>query len=78
MTRSAKLKNASSDFIDDGHERALDGIEAEVRPKIEQKYADEWNASGLVQRWFLMRRIERELADSVAEHSAHISPESLF
>lgn len=62
----------------DGFERALDGIEAEVRPEIEQKYANEWNASGIVRRWFLSRRMEREIADIVAERSRHISAESLF
>ncbi len=55
MNRSANSRNASSDFVADGHRRALDGIEAEVRPKIEQKYADELNASGFVERWFLMQ-----------------------
>lgn len=65
-------------FVADGYERAIDGIEAEVRPAIELKYADEWNASGLLKRWFLLRRIEREVAGCVAERSAHISPGSLF
>ena len=68
----------SNDFVVDGYERALVGIEAEVRPEIESKYADEWNASGLLKRWFLQRRIEREIAERVAERSRHISPNSLF
>jgi len=78
MTRSTNFRSATSGFVADGHQHALDGIEAEVRRKIEQKYADELNASGFVQRWILMQKIEREIAASVAEHSAHISPESLF
>lgn len=65
-------------FVADGYERAIDGIEAEVRPEIEQKYGAEWNASGLFRRWFLLRRIEREVAGCVAERSAHISSDSLF
>jgi hypothetical protein len=64
--------------VADGYERAIAGIEAEVRPVIEQKYADEWNTSGIVGRWFLLRRIEREIVDCVAERSADISPDSCF
>jgi len=78
MTRSADRSDKSLDFVADGYERVLDGIEAEVRPEIEQKYADEWNASGVFKRWVLLRRIEREIADCVGERSAHISPDSLF
>ncbi len=34
-------------FVADGYESAIADIEAEFRPEIEQKYADEWNASGV-------------------------------
>ncbi|MGB7323413.1 MAG: hypothetical protein WBD31_00980 [Rubripirellula sp.] len=78
MTLSEKLRNTSSDFVADGFERLLDGIEAEARIEIEQKYADEWNASGIFKRWILLRRMEREIADLVAERLAHVSPDSLF
>ena len=77
-SRSSESHSESTDFVADGYERALDGIEADVRPEIERKYADQWNASGLVKRWFLLRRIEREISDRVAERSQHISPTSLF
>ncbi|WP_168564960.1 hypothetical protein [Crateriforma spongiae] len=76
MNRNAQPD--SNDFVADGYERALEGIEAEVRPEVESKYADEWNASGLVKRWFMLRRIEREIAERVAERSQHVSPTSLF
>jgi hypothetical protein len=68
----------SSNIVADGYERALDGIEAEVRLEIEDKYANQWNSSGLFKRWLLLRRIEREVVDRVAERAAHISPDSLF
>lgn len=71
-------RRASSDFIADGQACALDAMEAEVRPKIEQKYADELKVSGFVNRWILWRKIEREIAACVAERSEHISPKSLF
>lgn len=77
MTRPIKLE-APSGFVDNGFERLLDAIEAEVRPEIEQKYADEWNACNIFQRWFLLERIEREIADIVSERTAHVSPDSLF
>lgn len=68
----------STDFIAGGFERALDAIEAEVRPEIERKYADQWNASGLFKRRSLLRRIEREISERVAQRSQHISSTSLF
>lgn len=75
---SNPVTGRSSDFVADGYERVINGIEAEVRLEVEQKYADEWNASGLIKRWFMLRRIEQEIAEGVAERSQHISPESLF
>ncbi len=68
----------SSSFVADGYERVLDAFEAEVRVEIEQRYATQWNVSGIFKRWLLLRRIEREIADCVAERSAHICPDSLF
>ena len=65
-------------FVADGYERALDGIEAEIRSEIEQKYAIEWNESGPRQRWHLSRKINKEISARVAERSKHISPHSLY
>lgn len=76
--RSVDPASKSTDFVADGRERAVHGIEADVRPMVEQKYADEWNASGVIKRWFLLRRIKREIAELVAQRSASISPDSLF
>jgi len=76
--RSQESSSESTAFVEDGYERVCDAIEADIRPEIERKYADEWNASGLVKRWFLLRRIEREISARVAEQSQHISPTSLF
>ena len=76
--RTKTSRSSDSGFVVDGYERAIDGIEAEVRPEIEMEYAEEWNASGLIRRWFLLRRIERKIAERVAEQSKHISPNSLF
>jgi len=76
--RTKTSRSSDSGFVVDGYERAIDGIEAEVRPEIEMEYAEEWNVSGLIRRWFLLRRIERKIAERVAEQSKHISPNSLF
>jgi hypothetical protein len=70
--------NRTSSFVTDGYDRAVDAIEAAVRHEVEAKHADEWSASGIISRWFLLRRIEREIAEQVAERSKHISPDSLF
>ena len=75
---AVKADASSSGFVHGGYERAIAAIEAQVRPEVEQKYADEWNASGLIKRWFLLRRMEREIAALVCERVKHISPYSLF
>jgi len=76
--RSPEARTESSGFVSDGFERALNGIELEVRAEIEAKYADEWNVSGLFQRWLLRRQMKREIAACVIERSAHISDKALF
>lgn len=78
MILPSQERDTSSDFLADGSARLLDGIEADARSEIERKHAAEWNASGIFRRWILLRRMEREIADLVAERTAHVSPDSLF
>ncbi len=70
--------DSSSGFIVDGYIRVIDGIDAEIRSEIEEMYADEWNAAGLIKRWMLSRKIEKEIAIRVAEKSKDFSPDALF
>jgi hypothetical protein len=78
MKRLSDSRSTSSSFVDDGYERALAGIEAEVRPVVESRYASELKVAGLVKRWFLKRRMEREITEAVAARAETISPDSLF
>ena len=78
MALSKNVIKSSNGFVVDGYNRALAGIEAAIRPKVEEKYADEWRMSGLIKRWILRRRIEREILVQVAQASEHISQDSLF
>ncbi len=78
MTLSKNEFESSNGFVVAGYQRAIEGIEAAIRPKVEEKYADEWRMSGLIKRWILRRRIEREISEQVAQASEHISPDSLF
>ena len=64
-------------FVEGGYHRAIKGIEATIRPKVEGKYAEEWRKLGLVKRWILKRRIERKISEQVAQASKHISQDSL-
>lgn len=77
-TDTKRSTDSTNGFVADGYRRAINGIEATIRTEIEQKYADEWNAVGLVKRWFLSRRIDGEVRILVAERSKHISADSLF
>ena len=78
MAPSKKLFDSRNGFVKDGYHRAVVGIEAAIRPKVVEKYAEEWRMSGLIKRWILRRRIEREIFEQVAQASEHVSPDSLF
>ena len=78
LTRSPKVAGAKNGFVVDGYARAIDGVTAEIRSEIEQKYADQWNRSGFIKRWFLKRRMNNEIATLVAERSKHISPDAWY
>ena len=78
MTISKNVFEASNGFVKDGYDRALAGIEATIRSKVKNKYAEESQKSGLIKRWILRRRIEREISEQVAQASEHISPDSHF
>ena len=57
------------DFVSDGCERARQTMEPEVRQEVEEEFAGEWNASGLVRRWFLLRKINAEVKRRLAERA---------
>jgi hypothetical protein len=78
LTRSSKVAGARDGFVVDGYARAIDGVTAEIRSEIEHKYADQWNSSGFIKRWFLMRRMNKETAALAAERSKHISPDACY
>ena len=78
MAHLKKAFKSSNGFVVDGYNRALAGIEASIRPTVEEKYAEEWRKSGLIKRWIVRRRIEREISKQVAQASKHISRDSLF
>lgn len=47
-SRQQSSANLPNGFVVDGYQRALNGLEATIRPEIELKYAAEWNAAGMV------------------------------
>lgn len=69
---------AKSDFVANGRRNALNGIDADVRPEIEAKYADEWNRSWYIRRWFLLRKINREVAARIAERANEAPGDVLY
>ena len=78
MALSKKVFESRNGFVEDGYQRTLAGFEAAIRPKVEEKYAQDWQNSGLVKRWILRRSIEREISEQVAQASEYISRNSLF
>lgn len=69
---------ASTGFVAGGFDRFVSGVESETRRIVEEKYADEWNTSGLIRRWQLQRRIDAEVAARVPELMPDVSPEAVF
>ena len=65
-------------FVEDGFERARDGVEAEIRPEIEQLYAEQFQSLGRLGRWLLRHQIERQITLLVDERTRQISSDSLF
>jgi hypothetical protein len=76
--RAKRNRDLPSGFVVDGYKRAIDGIESDIRPEIEEKYAAEWNAAGVIKRWILSRKIEKEIRYLAAKKASHISPDALF
>lgn len=70
--------NAQSGFVAGGYANLVKGYESESRRIIEDKYAEEWNASGLLKRWSLQRKMEREITELIAESMPQVSPEASF
>ena len=67
-----------SGFVAGGMQNLVRGVEVDVRRIVEAKYADEWNSSGLLRRWRLQRKMNREIAALVTELMPNVSPEALF
>ncbi|MCA9159035.1 MAG: hypothetical protein KDA51_07000 [Planctomycetales bacterium] len=68
----------SSGFVDGGFTNLVCGFELEARRVVEEKYADEWNASGLLHRWRLQRKMDEEIAKLVEEKMPNVSSRALF
>ncbi len=71
-------RSRESGFVADGHDRLIAAVESDVRFIVEAKYADDWNASGLMRRWKLQRKMDAEIAVLVAEMMPDVSPDALF
>jgi hypothetical protein len=78
LTRPPEFGGAGEGFVVDGYARAIDGVTAAIRSQIEQKYADQWNTSGIIKRWFLRRRMGKETATLLVERSKTISADACY
>lgn len=67
MTSFNETSVSESSFLPEGYERAIGGIDAVARSEVEERCADQRNASGFVKRCFLQRRIDRETVGRVAD-----------
>ncbi len=74
-SRSAGRESA---FVADGYDRLISAVESDARKIVGKKYADEWNASGLIRRWNLRRKMDAEISAIVAETMPDVSPDAKF
>ncbi|MCC9602227.1 hypothetical protein LOC67_16855 [Stieleria sp. JC731] len=65
-------------FVAGGYDRLFSAVESDARQIVEAEYADEWNASGLIRRWKLQRKMDAEISVIVAEIMPDVSPAALF
>ncbi len=67
-----------SRIVVNGYSNLVSGVEAEARRTVEAKYADQWNAAGLVRRWKLQRMMNVEIKELVADLMPEVSPDANF
>jgi hypothetical protein len=72
------MLRSNSSFVRDGHRRARRAIREEARLEIEEKYAEEWKASGIIKRWFLIRKIKREVRTHIATKADQAPNDALY
>jgi hypothetical protein len=75
---SRKSVGYSSSIVVNGYSNLVSGAEAEARKIIEEKYADDWNAAGLIRRMKLQRMMNVEIKKLAADLMPKVSPHSLF
>ena len=75
---SRSTNDDRSGFVADGYDHLVSHAEAEARRIVEERYADEWNRSGLIRRWGLQRKMKLEIDKLVAEMLPDVSDESCF
>ncbi|WP_153555725.1 hypothetical protein [Roseimaritima sediminicola] len=81
MTRRRKLKryrSCQSGFVADGYERLENDARCRARRIVEAKYAEQWNASGILNRWKLQRQMDAEIAAIAHKMMPDVSPHALF
>ncbi len=69
------MQNKRAGFIEDGCRRARKAMEPEVRREVEEEFSAEWTDSGLVRRWFLLRKINAEVERRLDERAP---PKALY
>ncbi|MEE8169953.1 MAG: hypothetical protein V3T70_05340 [Phycisphaerae bacterium] len=67
--------NPSGHFVADGGDRLIRASIARIRSEVAERYAEELEQAGILRRWRLRRRIEREIRREL-EHLA--PPDALF
>lgn len=65
-------------IVVNGYANLVSGVESEARRTVEAKYADEWNAAGLLRRWKLQRIMNAEIEELVAKLMPEVSPNTTF
>lgn len=77
ITTTPSYSPRSMPNSNDGYRRLLLTLEADVRPEVEEEFADRRKAANCFRRWFLDREVEREITRRIEERSRLISVEGL-
>ena len=77
-TSPESTAGCGSGIVAYGYSNLVAGVDSDARRTVEAKYADEWNAAGLIRRYKLQRIMNAEIRKLASELMPKVSPKAMF
>ncbi|TWU03342.1 hypothetical protein [Neorhodopirellula pilleata] len=65
-------------IVPNGYANLAAGVNAEARRIVEAKYADQWQAAGVIGRWKLQRVMDAEINELATKLMPDVSSKAVF